>query len=411
MNLRVNGKSLCGDAGAGQCLRIFLRDLGWYGVKKGCDAGDCGACTVWVDEKPVHSCLYPRFAPKGTAITTIEGLAARRRAAPDAAGVSRCARLPMRLLCGRNDHDRRLVDRRAERRSSAQSLKGNLCRCTGYRFDSRRVRRRQERRAGRGRQHPAARALPNPFAESDRHRARAIHERHSADRRVMLHLKVLRSPHAHAHILSIDRTEASAVPGVVDVFTWEDVPRRLYSTAIHEDNRVDPDDTYMLDNVARFVGQRIAAVRRRRRSRRRRRLPATQSRVRDPAEPSSIPKKRWNPGLRVLHERAAIRASMHPEQNIFLELHGESRQRRRRVSPKPMRSTKEPTTRRVSSTSTSRRCSRLLARRRRPAAHAHERRKAVHRQRPSSASLRTHPGRPPRLLPNASAAASAASKT
>ena len=76
----------------------------------------------------------------------------------------------------------------------------------------------------------------------------------------MLHLKVLHSPHAHARIVSIDKSAALAVPGVHRVYTWEDVPRKRYSTAIHTDHLVDPDDTYMLDNVVRFAGQRVVAV-------------------------------------------------------------------------------------------------------------------------------------------------------
>ena len=76
----------------------------------------------------------------------------------------------------------------------------------------------------------------------------------------MLHLKVLHSPHAHARIVSIDKTAALAVPGVHRVYTWEDVPRKRYSTAIHTDHLVDPDDTYILDNVVRFAGQRVVAV-------------------------------------------------------------------------------------------------------------------------------------------------------
>jgi putative selenate reductase molybdopterin-binding subunit len=264
MAYNVNGYLFSAEPQAGQCLRTFLRERGVFGVKKGCDAGDCGACTVWLDGVPVHSCLMPAFRAAGRVVTTIEGLAQNNReqlAAPDALHPMQQAFLDAQAFqcgfCAAGMIMTAAALDEAQRADLPHALKGNLCRCTGYRSIAAALAGRSETEAD-----VAGRAcganLQSPFAR-DIVTGRA---RYTMDVAMdgLLHLKVLRSPHAHARIVSIDRKRALAVPGVVEVFTWEDVPRRLFSTATHEDHLVDPDDTYLLDNVARFVGQRITAV-------------------------------------------------------------------------------------------------------------------------------------------------------
>jgi CO/xanthine dehydrogenase Mo-binding subunit len=75
-----------------------------------------------------------------------------------------------------------------------------------------------------------------------------------------LHMKLVRAPHAHAWIRSVDSAPALAVPGVVAVLSYPDSPARLFSTARHHNPDDDPYDTLVFDRVVRFHGQRVAAV-------------------------------------------------------------------------------------------------------------------------------------------------------
>ncbi|HZY51823.1 MAG TPA: 2Fe-2S iron-sulfur cluster-binding protein, partial [Reyranella sp.] len=257
-NYDINGRLYSAEPKPGQCLRTFLRDLEVFGVKKGCDAGDCGACTVWLDGKPFHSCLVPAFRGEGRKITTVEGLSKNGEPHPiqkafhdaQAFQCGYCAAGMMMTTASESFDDHRKDD-------LPHALKGNICRCTGYRsiVDALHGKTNiEEDVAGNA----LGASIPNPHTDA----ILTGQARYTMDIAMpnMLHLKVLRSPHAHARLKSIDKSKALAIPGVVAVYTWEDVPRRLYSTALHEDHLVDPDDTYMLDNVARFVGQRLVAV-------------------------------------------------------------------------------------------------------------------------------------------------------
>ncbi|MBH5333444.1 molybdopterin-dependent oxidoreductase [Streptomyces pactum] len=249
-HVRVNGRETTRPPAPGQCLRTYLRDHGWFGVKKGCDTGDCGACTVHVDGTPVHSCLYPAFRAAGRSVTTVEGLADGDRLHPAQLGF-----LTARgFQCGFCTPGMIMTAAALTPEDLAalpEALKGNLCRCTGYRAVAEAV------RDGARSPDPSA-ARPSP---ADREvvtgTARFTLDVHHPG---LLHLKLVRSPHRHARVLRVDTTAARAVPGVRAVLTHLDAPAARFSTGRHEHEDDDPADTRVLDDVVRHVGQRVAAV-------------------------------------------------------------------------------------------------------------------------------------------------------
>ncbi|MGW5460004.1 molybdopterin-dependent oxidoreductase [Streptomyces sp. NPDC003996] len=256
MTYLVNGNKFDREPAPGQCLRTFLRELGHFGVKKGCDAGDCGACTVWLDGEPVHSCITPAFRADGREVTTIEGLGRPGALHP----MQRQFRDAPGFQCGFCTAGMIMTSAAFTEEQKAdlpRALKGNLCRCTGYRAIEDAVR-------GVGAVETAApgKAVGTSVGAPAGQDVVTGHAEFTMDTHIdgLLHLKVLHSPHAHARILSVDKSAALAVPGVHRVYTWEDVPRKRFTTAIHTDHLVDPDDTYILDDTVRFVGQRVAAV-------------------------------------------------------------------------------------------------------------------------------------------------------
>ncbi|MHC5795429.1 molybdopterin-dependent oxidoreductase [Lacisediminihabitans sp. FW035] len=256
MRFSVNGSPAEASPAPGQVLRTVLRDLDHFDVKKGCDSGDCGACTVLLDGDPIHSCIYPAHRLEGAEITTVAGLGSAEHPHPlqqsfvDAAGFQCGFCTAGMIVTASTFTDDDLDD-------LPRLLKGNICRCTGY---------RSIRDALCGTSNTQSPASGEAAGQSVRAPAglRVVtgEEEFTLDFRTtgLLHLAVLKSPHAHARIVSIDTSRALDADGVHAVLTHRDSPTTLFSTGRHEMRTDDPDDTLVLDPVLRFIGQRVAAV-------------------------------------------------------------------------------------------------------------------------------------------------------
>ena len=136
MRLDVNGVIYEEEIDHRRTLLEVLREhLGLLGTHKGCDEGQCGACTVLIDGRAVNSCLILAASVQGKKITTIEGLAEGEKLHPIQeafveSGAIQCGFCtPGMIMVSKAFLDKNPNPTKEE---AKMAISGNLCRCTGY---------------------------------------------------------------------------------------------------------------------------------------------------------------------------------------------------------------------------------------------------------------------------------------
>ena len=263
----VNGRKISRAAKPHQRLLDFIRDdLHLTGNKEGCGAGECGTCSVFVDGVLMKSCLMPVAKAQGTQIDTIESLAKTGelsvlQKAFHKAGASQCGYCIPGMVMAATAALR--TNPFADREEIKERLGGNICRCTGYQkiFDA--VELARDVQNGRL---PASALLEQEIPEGDviGKNVRRIDAPSKVSGRLkyagdmtmpgMLHVQVLRSPHAHARIVSVDTSAAEALAGVEGVITSADVPGQDGFGVFVNDQPV------MARGKVRYVGEAVVAV-------------------------------------------------------------------------------------------------------------------------------------------------------
>ena len=283
IHLTVNGAPHAVEVDDRWTLAEVLRDhLGLTGTKLGCDRGECGACTVHIDGKPMYSCSQLAVWMDGHAITTVEGLMQNGKLDPlqqsfmehDAPQCGFCTSgqlMSAKAVLAAHPH--------ATREQIRAGMTGNICRCSNY---NRYVSATLAAAAGTA-GNPKITIIDNAAGENVRPLktlGRAT-TRIDARQRVtgkaaytsdvsvpqMLYARVLRSPHPHARIVKIDASKALAMPGVEAVVTHENCAYvwgagsvaggRQY---VDEVKKITRQRRYAFNNPVRFVGEPVAAV-------------------------------------------------------------------------------------------------------------------------------------------------------